>query len=555
MSFSLFPLGLKNFWKQNKTNIIFFGIIFLSVFLIYGRTLWGEFVFDDRALIDNKAFLASASNLPKTLLVPYWTEEAGLFRPITVASYALNYIFFGDSPWFFHFINLIFYVWTIYLIFLLIKKTFSNTALAYLSSLLFLVLPIHSEVVSNIIGRAEILALFFSLLVFWELIRKKTNYWRIFLWTILAIGSKETAFAILPLSALFVLFQKKEFSLKDSILRALNPLIVGIAAFLAYLFARLYVLGPNYFFGLKTSIVENPLMFASLFQRTATAFKILGIYFKKTFFPIGLCSDYSYNQIPLLKNLLDPYALLGIFILFFSIASLFLFFKTKPLLSFAVAIFILSFLPISNLFFPIGTIAGERLMFYPSLGLVIFIAYLLYSIYKLKNNQIWKTNCLFLIMGLLIFYGFLSFRRSLDWLNEKRLFFSGVQCAPNSVLSRSNFGAILYLQGNLSEAKKELIQAQKIYDNYPKGVNNLGLVYWKEGDRKKAKELFLKAVSSHTPYFGGYENLALMAIEECNFIEAENWLVKFYSGNKYAADIYINNFARQNSFCGNKQQK
>jgi len=142
-------------------------------------------------------------------------------------------------------------------------------------------------------------------------------------------------------------------------------------------------------------------------------------------------------------------------------------------------------------------------------------------------------------LALLVFYGFLSFKRSGDWVTEEILFTSAAKCAPNSVLSQSNLGAAYYLDKDLVNAKIALLRAEQIYEGYPKGINNLGLVYWKEGDRERARKYFLRALDFDFPYYGAYENLALMAIEDKNWAEAKKWLLELYSGNEAAADSYI----------------
>lgn len=171
-----------------------------------------------------------------------------------------------------------------------------------------------------------------------------------------------------------------------------------------------------------------------------------------------------------------------------------------------------------------------------------FLAEVLIFIPKIKPRRISGLFFLILSFSLIIFYSWRSFLRNFDWLDEKQLFISAAKCAPKSVLSHSNLGAVYYLEGNLIEAKKELLLAQQIYDGYPKGINNLGLVYWKEGDSQKARELFLRSLSFRFPYYGAYENLALMALEKGKDDEARDWLLKFYSGNSDLVELYIRSY-------------
>lgn len=530
-------LKLLAIFSKNK-NILIFGLFFVLVFLIYGKTLDGDFVFDDRYVV-NSSDIFTLRNFNNIITSPYWSTESGLYRPITLVSYAVNYSIFGTKPWSFHLINLILYAWSCYLIFIFVKKLTQKELLAFLSALIFLILPIHSEAVANIIGRAEILALFFSLLFLLEIIKEKPKTILAGLWLLLALGSKENAAIIIPLG--LILFFQKNTGLKYKDW----PLTLW-GAFI-YFGSRLQVLGWNYFSNLETSIVENPLKFEPLIPRIATSFKILAIYLQKTFWPFNLCSDYSYNQIPVLKNFTDISAVVGLIIFMVAVASIFIFWRRAPIISFSAAIFVFGFLITSNIFFTTGTVAGERLMYYPSLGLVIILAYFLTLLVK-RSNLYLKILVVMSILSLTTFYSLKSHFRSLDWLTEKSLFTSAAKCAPNSVLSRSNYGAIYYQVGDVENAEKELVAAEKIYNGYPKGLNNLGLVYWKKGQKEKAQEYFLKALDFKFPYIGAYENLALMALESGNIKEAEKWLTLFFGGDKQSAKNYIEDMTSTNAY-------
>ena len=182
---------------MKKNNLIFLMLCFGLVFASYGHTLSGDFVFDDRSIVSNYSLLKNINKLPQAATMGYWHDETGLYRPVVLISYALNASFFGISPFSFHLINLILYALIGYFLCLLIKKLFpKKEKIAFLVPILFLILPIHTEVVANVIGRAEILALLFSIIGFLEVSKKKRNYWKASFWFLLAIGSKEVAVAV-----------------------------------------------------------------------------------------------------------------------------------------------------------------------------------------------------------------------------------------------------------------------------------------------------------------------------------------------------------------------
>ena len=499
------PVRFRHLAQMKKEKIFFISFAVLILF-IYGQSLAGGFVFDDRGIGEHKELLSSIDNILRVAVFPYWTIEAGLYRPATLLSYLLNIVFLGEGAFGFHLVNLALYFGIIASAYVLVKRLFKSEWLAYLSALIFLVLPIHTEVVANITGRSELLSLLFSLLALLEFTRDKTNWWRAGLWMLIAIGAKETAVAAIPL-ALLVIFINKESFKKHWV--GLASLFGGAAI---YFLLRLIVLGPEHFLGVQTSIIENPLLFESVSGRVATAFSILWMYVSKTFWPANLCSDYSYNQIPI-ASFASAGAILGALVLLAAIISLFFFLRRRPIISFASAIFIASFLPVSNLLFPVGTIAGERLFFFPSLGFAILLAVILS---KIKSK--------WLALALLIPYIILSFNRQSVWMSEEKLFLNAAQCAPKSVLSLSNLGTVYYFRGEYGKAQEALEASKTIKSVYSKGLNNLGLVYWKQGRFSEAESQYHEALKQKYPYPGAIENMFLLKMAQGDREGALRWL-------------------------------
>ncbi len=517
-----------DFIKRNK-NICFLILCIFVVLVMYGSSLWGDFVFDDRGIVEHQSFLENPLSWHQVLVTPYWNVDAGLYRPITIFTYGLNFFLFGDGAMSFHLINILLYLLSGYFLFVLLKRLFpQKELLAYLSSFLFLILPIHTEVVANIVGRAEILALLFSLLGLIELLKRVSNKWLTTLWFLLAVGSKETAIAILPIALLMILHQKG--SLKKTFTKPVleNLWFPSILSVFAYFSIRFWVLGTHFFTNTAT-LVENSLKFVSFSERIFTSLKILSLYITKTILPFNLCSDYSFNQIPIEKSFFNPSVIFGFLILAGSVFGIFYFFKKRFEISLALAFFFFPFLIISNLLNPIGTIMGERLFYFPSVGFAILISYIIiffwnYLKARFSKNQIIKKCFVGFLVLTSIFYIWKSFDRSLDWVTEDQLFISAGKCAPQSVLSLSNLATVYYFKGEYEKAEKIILDSYDIYDGYTKANNNLGLIYWKTEEIEKAKEQYFKAFENYPPYEGVYENLVLFYLSQGDEKNAEKWM-------------------------------
>jgi len=510
--------------------------------------LWGDFVFDDRGIVDHYSVLSDPFNVKQIFSLPYWNEEVGLYRPITLLSYGVNFLFLGTSPVGFHFVNILLYGFIAYFLYKLLKTLHADETYALLAATIFIFLPIHSEVAANVTGRSELLALFFSLLFLIELVKEKINLWKLGAFLFLSIAAKETGIAALPI-ALVIVFIKEKSSYENIRLllhKYLYPTLSVLTATLSYFSLRLLVLGQDYFIGIETSIVENPIIKAGWQERIPTALSTLSMYVRKIFVPQNLCSDYSFNQIPVLSNFLNVGSIAGIIIFIAAIISILYFIKRDPRVSLGSAFFLFAYLPISNIFFPIGTIAGERLMFYPSVGLAIISSVICIKIYNylISKKEIYAKISFWIFVAIIIFYSFVSIQRSIDWLSEKRLFVSAGQCAPNSVLSLSNLGTVYYFEGKYDDAEKILLQSVNIYNGYSKGLNNLGLVYWKMGKLDKAKNYYRQSLLARFPYPGAIENMSLLYLSQNDLKNARRWLNVFYPNEKQAIDTYLKQYTK-----------
>ncbi len=267
---------------RRENSIIFIVALTLS-FVIYGNGIKGGFVFDDNAVIEKRGDLKDFSKAADLLISPYHQRMplTGLYRPFTMVSYAFNYKLLGSSPSGFHVINIIIHAINSFLVFYLIKMFTRRDWVAILSFGLFLAHPIHTEAVTSLVGRAELLAFFggISAMIFFE--KKK------YLWSALAfffaIMSKETAIMVLPIIAY------TEWGLKSEPIKKIAKQFMWFISPLAIYFALRYVaLGKYIFSSVATTIVENQLKFVSLPERIFTALKILFIYVEKLIWQIHL---------------------------------------------------------------------------------------------------------------------------------------------------------------------------------------------------------------------------------------------------------------------------
>ena len=501
-------------------------------FALFGNGIGGNFVFDDTIVVVGNPFInEQLDGFWKIFTTPYFAYQPrpGLYRPLTIASYSLNSFVFGFSPVGFHVVNILLHAIASFLIFILLYRV-GGKITAFAGFMFFMFLPIHVEAVTSIVGRAEILSLLFTVGAL--ILALKQRY--VFASGLFFLGllSKEMAISFLPIFLFLEFFwHKKRFKavFKDFLWFVL-PLTL-------YSVLRYAALG-GYFLKNDATFVYNPIKFAPFLSGILTSFKVFYLYLEKIFFPYSLSTDYSYNQIPLIKNLFASVEAIAGVVIFCLL--IFLFFRTKNfLMRFGIITFMASYFVVSNWIFKTGTIMAERLMYTPSLGLALVVG-VVFSQLKSRLNleaqgsTLNKTlnKILYGFLSLiLVFYGLVILDRNKDWLTDKNLFESAYAVAPNSVVNQTNKAYLDFIAGNYAKARLQLDEVLKIAPEHVPALNLAGQNYKKLGQYQKAEESWKKAIALRNDYLRAYLSLGTLYYENGYNQSAEHILteaVKIY---------------------------
>jgi len=289
-----------------------------------------------------------------------------------LVTFAIEHSFGGNNPELSHFINVLIYAFSAFILLLFLFRFLQHLKvseslkwhLPLLATLIFIAHPVHTEAVANIKGRDELMALLFillALLKFEQWLRNPSSKILIFsgVYFFLALLSKESAYPFI------LVFPALTFFVRDSnikqIVRSGIPFFV--AAGLALLI-RFWAIGTTSISG-NADLMNNPFVLASGTERMGTIAFTLLKYLQLWIFPTHLTNDYYPFQIAY-HSISNPMALGGIFIyLGLLITGIIGFFRRK-LLPASMLIYVLAMLPVSNIFFPVGTFMNER-FFVPSL--------------------------------------------------------------------------------------------------------------------------------------------------------------------------------------------
>ena len=474
-----------------KFNWFVFLVLFLIGFAIFFNGLAGDFVHDDLIVLSH-SFFSQPERIFNFFSEPYFEDfyQAGLYRPLTQFSLGLNFLF-SSSTFGFHFANVLLHVINSFFVFLLLKKLSSKDRFSLVAALLFLVLPIHVEAVTSIVGRAELLSFFFGILTL--LLWFDSKYFLSAITLFLALSAKENAVAAIAIVFLFGLHYRRNW----------RWLIYYFGVLVLYFGMRIAVLG-QYAFQTKVEFVFNPLAHVSFFERFWTALKVLTLYLIKTFVPYRLSADYSYDQIPVVTSLFSsPLALVGLVVLGLMLWAVCRVFQRKvSLFVWALIFFFLPYLVISNLIFPTGTIMAERLMYFSSLGVIVVLAVAVEELFKLS-----KKIGLSVLLVLTLVYGFLTISQNRIWASREALLADIFKKSSDSVVAKTEYG-VLILDKDRELAKKLSLE---VYEKYPDYVQNLNLraaVEVQEGDLESAQKFLERALELRPKHQNTLQNLS-----------------------------------------------
>jgi tetratricopeptide (TPR) repeat protein len=156
--------------KEAKTERWYSLIIFCFAFALYSNSIFNGYNLDDELVTQNHRLTSKGiTAIPEIFKSAYYEDKAGYkyeYRPVVLASFAIEHTLFGDNSQISHLINVLLYALLCVLLFIVLKQLLHcfNPLLPFIIGLLFISHPIHTEVVASIKNRDEILALGFALL-------------------------------------------------------------------------------------------------------------------------------------------------------------------------------------------------------------------------------------------------------------------------------------------------------------------------------------------------------------------------------------------------------
>lgn len=508
------------------------------------------FVWDDRAAILGNADVHGRGSLAELLAHDFWGKDLRSadshksFRPLTVLSFRLNHQLAGFQPAAYHAANSAAHALCSLLVWVLARRLLdeqgqgidqahragSSSGGALLAGLLFAVHPVHCDAVASIVGRADLLCTMLSLsavLVYMNAVQsaRPGRSWMLFVaaltLTAASCVAKELGFTTFGILFVYDVLQAAGQTDKDGgrLWRWRLPLLVAIGSMLAAL--RVHLNGEHR--QMKWNILANSVAVHP--DRTARLLSYAHIhawYLWKLVWPRWLSFDYGFDTIPVItsvtdvKNCLTAAAYVAVLAgagvaarQFYRAA------KTNqrhsPAFIMSLALGIIPFVPASNIFFPVGTVVAERLLYLPSVGFCLLVALVVSSALDTANKYVslpeapgkgssrrrWLRTASTVIVASCAFIVatgcFRSRARNTEWESESKLFEASLRVAPTNVKVLSNTAKTL-LHSDPDRALAYLRVSYDLAPGHPETLINIGVAFTTKQDRLSAIRYYAKAL-------------------------------------------------------------
>ncbi|MHC5110503.1 MAG: hypothetical protein ACYTHJ_11570 [Planctomycetota bacterium] len=410
----------------------------------YANTPFNEFCDDGIHIVQRSEKITEPGGWRAIWTTDYWSDaklEAPnrdlLYRPIALSSYRLVHDVAGPQAFPQHLVNMILHaaisvcvIWCCALI-----GCDSRTALV--AGMIFAVLPIHADVINNVVGRADLIATLgiASTLLFHHRAFAQEGgrrWWWVLASasiTFVALGAKESAAGILLIVPLFDFFLTRDRNLPA------GKKILATAARCSYLVVPALV-----YFGLRYAALEGKLFQAPALTKTVNILvdsppwqhalgvvQLWGMYWSKMIWPDVLSVNYSINALRLATSPLDRAFLVGVV---FSVAiGVFVILRwrwrdRRPAV--VLLAIILAYFPTSNLLVLIQVYFAERIWYLPSFFAVMLVAMALRPV---------LTRRLFGVIGMLLLVAMMGRGciRNSEWRNNGTLYGAAYRDAPDAV--------------------------------------------------------------------------------------------------------------------------
>lgn len=474
-------------------------LIILLGLLIYANSLPGPFLWDDDFLVKNNPRITSRSNFLSlfTENIASHSLDSPFYRPAQMATYMLDYSFWRLNPLGYHLTNIFIHILVGLSLYALVLTLFGDRALACLASLLFVAHPVHTEAVSYISGRADILVALFILISLVTYVRfLEGRNWIFYAASLLACAlallSKEYGVILPVLLGVYHAAFSKKVSVKT-----FWPFVALPILYLIYRYVTMDTEGQ---------IIPH------MHERLPGALIAFTEYLRLLVFPFHLHMAYGQE----LFSILDPRAWAGLALFLGMVSCAIVARRRSRLVNFSILWYLAALLPVLNIF-PVNAYMAEHWLYVPSMGLGVLCAK---GFLKLNRPGVTRFAFRTSVFALLIYFSVLTIFQNRTWNDAQAFYEHSLKYIPDSTFNM-NLGLIYYRQGRGEEAVELFKKAIELDPSNAKAYSNLGNAYRAQKRLEEALALQKKAVELKPGEPSYYNNMGTVLMDMARYAESE----------------------------------
>ncbi|KAK6318026.1 hypothetical protein J4Q44_G00113170 [Coregonus suidteri] len=192
---------------------------------------------------------------------------------------------------------------------------------------------------------------------------------------------------------------------------------------------------------------------------------------------------------------------------------------TENVVVFSLGLLAIPFLPATNLFFYVGFVIAERVLYIPSMGFCLLLAVGLRALYVRLRWRSSRTVVVYCSVALVLLFGVKTVLRNQDWQNEEMLYKSGIYVNPAKAWG--NLGNVLKNQGKMAEAEQAYRNALYYRRNMADMLYNLGLLLQENNKFSEALHYYKLAIGSRPTLASAYLNTGIVLMNQGRLDEAK----------------------------------
>ena len=473
-------------------------VILIITAFIFSRAAFNDFTsFDDDNFILKNPIVQDSSF--DGIIKMFTAFNNGKYQPFTTLAFALQYRFFGFSPFVFHLTNIILHLLNTFIVFKIVERLSDNRITAIVVALLFGIHPMRVEEVAWASELKDMLYASFYLFAMLVYLRymetgyRMKYYLAVFLLFLVSLFSKPEA-STLPLVMLIIdVYKGRKITLKVFLEKI--PLLVFSVA----IFTMAFLSMNNEGFVRQLSGTYNFIQRVFLFT-TVPSFYIIKLIVPSHLAAIHYYPDLRNGSLPFVYYLSLPFMLVVAWLVVRRSS-----FRKEIL--FGASFFLVTICVMPQIINGGLSLTPERYSYIPYFGFFYIIGQWIATIGITR----WKE----LVIGVFSCFVFIfcvqTWLRIAVWKNDNTLFTD--ICEKNAAIADCSY--FYWLNGNyevkhenLSGALIDYTHAIEQHPNYPEAYANRGATYFQSGDIFAAINDYSAAIRAKPGFVMYYYNRA-----------------------------------------------